>query len=96
MDQLALLLVGTEEGAAAHGSLEGAGHLDHLVVVEDVRVHPLGGALQRQLLDVVVGIALFVVKAILDGEHQFREHGGLLVLAKAGDAVAQDSPLDQA
>ncbi len=96
VDQLAVLLIGTEEGSAAHGGLEGAGHLDHLVVVEDVRVHPLGGALQRQLLDVVVGVALLVVEAILDGEHQFREHGGLLVLAKAGDAVAQDSALDQA
>ncbi len=96
MYQLAVFLVGTEEGAAPHGGLEGAGDLDHLVVVEDVRVHTLGGALQGQLLDVVVGIALLVVQAILDGEHQFREDGGLLVLAKAGDAVAEDGALDEA
>ncbi|MNO46284.1 hypothetical protein D3C76_365680 [compost metagenome] len=96
MNELAILLVGTEEGAAAHGGLEGAGHLHHLVMVEDVRIHPLGGTLQRQLLDVVVGIPQLVVEAILDGEHQFREDGGLLVLAKAGDAVAEDGALDEA
>ncbi len=94
VDQLAILLVGTEERAATHRGLEGAGHLHHLVVVEDIRVHPLGSALQRQLLDVVVGIALLVVETIPDGEHQFREHGGFLVLAKAGDTVAEDSALD--
>ena len=94
VDQLAILLVGTEEGAATHGGLEGAGHFHDLVVVEDVRIHPLGGTLQRQLLDVVVGIALLVVEAILDSEHQFREHGGLLVLAKTGDTVAEDGTLD--
>ncbi len=94
VDQLAILLVGTEEGAATHGGLEGAGHFHDLVVVEDVRIHPLGGTLQRQLLDVVVGIALLVVEAILDGEHQFRKHGGLLVLAKASDTVAEDGALD--
>lgn len=94
VDQLAILLVSAEEGAAAHGGLEGTGHLHYLVVVEDVRIHPLGGTLQRQLFDVVVGIALLVVEAILDGEHQFREHGGLLVLAKAGDAIAEDGALD--
>ena len=96
VDQLAILLVGAEEGAAAHGGLEGAGHLDHLIMVEDVRVHPLGGTLQRQPLDVVVGIPRLVVEAILDGEHQLREHCGFPVLAKARDAVAEDGALDEA
>ena len=94
MDQFTILFISAEEGTTAHGSLEGAGHLHDLVMVEDVRVHPLGGALQGQLLDVVVGIPRLVIEAILDGEHQFREHGGLLVLAKAGDAVAEDGTLD--
>ena len=80
MHQLAVLLVGAEEAAAAHRRFERAGDLHHLIVVEDVRVHALAGALQRQLFDVVVRIAVLVVEAVADGEHQFREHGGLAVL----------------
>ena len=90
VDHLAFFLVDTEEATATHGGLEGAGDLDHLIVVEDIRIHALGGTLQRQLLDVVIGIAKLVVYAIPDGEDQFRENGGLLVLAKACDTIFQD------
>src|SRR5436190_1534369 len=84
-----------QEAAAAHRGLKGTGNFYYLIVVQDVRIHALAGALQRQLLDVVVGIAELVIQAVADGEYQFRKDRGLTVLAQTGNAIAQDRGLDQ-
>ena len=84
-----------EEAPAAHRVLEGSGDADNLLVVEDVRVHALGGALQRELLDIVVGIALLVVDTVLNREDELREHRGPVVLPEAAHAVLQDGLLDE-
>ncbi|MNM93416.1 hypothetical protein D3C81_1057900 [compost metagenome] len=90
MYQFAIFFIGTEEAAAPHRGFERTGDFHHLIVIEDVRVHALAGALQRQLFDVVVRIAVLVIKAVADGEHQFGEHRRLTVLAQPGDAILQD------
>ncbi len=97
VDLLAVfLLVHAEEAAAAHWRFERTGDLHHLIVVQDIRVHALARALQRQLFDVVVRIAKLVVQAVADGEHQFREHRGFAVFAQPGNTVSQNGLLDQA
>ena len=97
VDLLAVFIfVHAEEAAAAHWRFKRTGHFDDLIVVQDVRVHALARALQRQLFDVVVRIAKLVVQAVANGKDQFREHRRFAVLAEAGNAVAQDGLLDQA
>ena len=83
-----------QEGTAAHRGLEGAGDLDDVVVEDDIRVHALGGAFERQLLHVVVRVARVGVDAVLDGEHELRENRGMAILAQAADTVEQDGTLD--
>ena len=84
-----------EEAAAAHRRFKRPGDFHHLIVVEDIRVHALAGALQRQLFDVVVRVAELMVQAVADREHQFREHRGFAIFTEAGNAVAQNRLLDQ-
>ena len=97
VDLLAVfILVHAEEAAAAHWRFKRTGDFDDLIVVQDVRVHALARALQRQLFDVVVRVTKLVVQAVTNREHQFREHGGFTVFAEAGNTVAQDRLLDQA
>ena len=95
MDLLAILFIDTEEATAAHRRLEGAGYLDDLIVVENVWIHALGGALQCQFLDVVIDIACLVIDSIADGKDQFRENGSFLVLAEASNAIFQYGLLNQ-
>ena len=83
-----------QEGTAAHRGFEGAGDFDDVVVEDDIRVHALGGAFERQLLHVVVRVARVGVDAVLDGEHELREDRGVTVLAQTTDAVEQDGTLD--
>ena len=85
-----------EEAAAAHRRFKRPGDFHHLIVVEDIRVHALAGALQRQLLDVVVRIAELMVQTVANGEDQFREYRGFAIFTEASDAVAQNRLLDQA
>ncbi len=84
-----------EEAAAAHWRFERTGDFDHLIVVENVRIHALARALQRQLFNVVVRIAKLVVQTIADSEDQFREHGGFAIFTQTGDTVTQNRRLDQ-
>ena len=82
VDHLSLLLVDSKEAAATHRRLERAGDFHHLIVIEDVRIHALGGTLQGQTLDVIVGIAGLMIQTILDGKHQLGEDGRFPVLAQ--------------
>ncbi len=91
-----LIFIHAEEAAAAHRGFKGAGHLHHLIVVKDIRVHALACTLQRQLLDIVVGIPRLMVQPVADGEHQLREYRRFAVFTEAGNAVAQNRLLDQA
>ena len=84
-----------QEAAAAHRRFEGAGHFNHLIVVQDIRIHTLARALQRQLLDVIVRIAKLVVQTVTNRKHQFREHGGFTIFTQASNAVTQNGLLDQ-
>ncbi|MNV56295.1 hypothetical protein D3C71_1485690 [compost metagenome] len=96
MYQLALFFVSAEEAAAAHRRFERAGDFHHLIVIEYVWIHAFAGALQRQLLDVVIRIAVLMIQAVADGKHQFREYSRFTVFAQPGNAVTQDRTLDQA
>lgn len=69
-----------EEAATAHWRFERTGDFDYLIVVQDVRIHTLARALQRQLFDVVVRIAKLVVQTVTNCEHQFREDRSFTVL----------------
>ena len=96
MDLLAVFFIDAEEAATAHWRFKRTGDFHHLIVVENVRVHALARALQRQLLDVIVRVAELVVQAVANGEYQFREYRSFAVFAQAGDAVTQDRLLNQA
>ncbi len=96
MDHLAIFFINAQETAAAHRRFEGSGDFHHLIVIEDIRIHALAGAFQRQLLDVVIGVTGFMIQAVADGKDQFREHGGFAVFAKPRNTVTQNRLLDQA
>ncbi|MNL53431.1 hypothetical protein D3C87_1766780 [compost metagenome] len=84
MDLLAVfILIHAKETATAHGRFERTGDFHHLVVVQNIRIHALACAFQRQLFDVVVCVAKLVVQTVADRKHQFWEHGRFAVFAKA-------------
>ena len=85
-----------EEAAAAHRGFKRTGDFHYLIVVQDIRIHALACALQRQLFDVVVRIAFFMVQTIANRKHQFREHRSFTVFTEACDTVTQDRFLNQA
>ena len=95
VDLLAVLFINAKETAAAHRRFKRAGHFHNLIVVEDIRVHALARALQRQLFDVIVRVASFMVQAVANREHQFREHCRFMVFTQPRDTVAQNRALDQ-
>ncbi len=95
MNLLAILFINAQEAAAAHGRFERAGDFHHLIVIEDVGIHPLAGTLQRQLLDIVVNVARPAVDAFTNAEHQFREYRSFTIFAQSGQPVAQNRLLNQ-
>lgn len=82
VDLLTLLLIHAEEATAAHWRFKGASDLNHLIIIKNIWIHALGCALQRQLFDIVVSIAKFVVQAIADSKYQFWEYRRFTVLPK--------------
>ena len=91
----AVFLIDAEKAAAAHRRFKRAGDFYCLVVVKNIGVHALAGALQRQLFDIVVDIARTAIEPFANREDQLGKDGGLMVFAQPGDAVAQDRLLDK-
>lgn len=89
-----LVLPALEERAAAHRRLEAARELDDLVVAEHVRVHPLGRALERRLLDVVVRVVRLEVHPAPQREDELGEDRRPVLATEPLDADPQDRLLD--
>ena len=83
-----------KERTASHRGLEATGDFDDVLIEDDIRVHALGGALERQPLHVVVRVPRIGVDAVPDREHELREDGRLMVGAEANDSVEEYRPLN--
>ncbi len=86
-DLLAVSFSHTPRKLRLHWRFERTGDFDHLIVVEDVRIHA-ARALQRQLFNVVKWIAKLVVQTVADSEDQFQTRG-FAIFTQTGDTVTQ-------